>query len=366
MVSPKTLNNQIFGNALNLIPQLGPVGLGRLWRHFGSFESAWLTDANSYIDAGLNAKTISQIIAGKSKINPEQSFAELARRQIQVVTLDDPDYPPLLKEIAAHPPLLYIRGNPKALKTAGIGVVGTRKISPYGRQACEELVLGLIQNNLSIISGLAFGIDAEALTCCLREQGLPVAVLASDLNDTSISPRQNFKLAQEIIKTGCLVSEYPLGQTMQKQNFPIRNRIIAGLSLGTLVIEADQDSGSLITAKYALEQNREVFAVPGSIFSPVSRGTNQLIKQGAKLTASVQDILDELSIVPHAPIEMLAAEVSAEERRLLEILSREPQHIDELVRSLKQPAGKISASLTMLEMKGRIKHLGNAKYAKLR
>ncbi len=365
-MADKHLSNQIFGNALNLIPQLGAVGLGRLWRYFGNFESAWFADGNSYLESGLSAKTVSQIIAGKSKINPEQSFAELARRQIQLLTLDNSFYPPLLKEIVAHPPLLYIRGNPKVLKSAGIGVVGTRKISHYGRQACQELVLGLIQNNLSIISGLAFGIDAEALNCCLREQGVPIAVLASDLDNTSISPRQNFNLAQDIIQAGCLVSEYPLGQTIQKQNFPIRNRIIAGLSLGTLIIEADQDSGSLITAKYALEQNREVFAVPGPIFSPVSRGTNHLIKQGAKLTASVQDILDELNITPQTPVEMLAAEVSPAEQRLLEILSREPQHIDELVRSLKQPAGQISAQLTMLEMKGRIKHLGNAKYAKLR
>ena len=252
------------------------------------------------------------------------------------------------------------------LKKAGIGVVGTRKISHYGQQAAGELVLGLVQNNLTVISGLAYGVDAEALKACIKEGGIPVAVLASDLNDTSISPRTNFNLAQEIIKKGCLVSEIALGNPINKGNFPVRNRIISGLSLGTLVIEADQESGSLITAKFALEQNREVFAVPGPIFSPVSRGTNHLIKQGAKLVTAVQDILDELNIIPQTSTELLVAAVGPEEKQLLDFLGTEPQHIDDIVRIIGLPVAQVRSNLTMLEMKGRVKNIGGAKYLKIR
>jgi len=246
-----------------------------------------------------------------------------------------------------------------------VAVVGTRKITSYGQQACQELITGLVQNNLSIVSGLAFGVDAQALSVCVAEGGIPVAVLASDLDNSSISPRSNFQLAQKVVERGCLVSEYPLGMVVQKQNFPIRNRIISALSLGTLVIEADMESGSLITANFALEQNREVFAVPGSIFSQSSRGTNALIKKGAKLVARVNDILEEFDITSAnpAPIDLSA---TPQEQTVLDVLAKEPIHIDDLIKLLKLRPADLNSLLTMLEMKGRVKNLGGGKYAKVR
>ena len=360
------LETKIYANAFNLIPELGPVSLGKLFKYFSNLREAWFCDPYEYANVGLKAKTINEIIAIKNKINPEQSFAELTRRQIEVVLISEPEYPKLLKEIAAAPPILYVRGEKKVLNQLSLAVVGTRKISAYGQQVCEELVSQLVQNNLTIVSGLAFGIDAAALNTCMAQDGSPVAVLASDLDNTSISPRANFNLAQKIISSGCLVSEFPLGAAVQKQNFPIRNRIIAGLTAGTLVIEADTESGALITANFALEQNREVFAVPGSIFSPTSRGTNQLIKKGARLVTSAADILEELNITPGAVYETLTLEASAEEQAILNNLTRQPVHIDDLIKSVKLTAGVVNANLTLLEMKGRIKNLGGGQYAKIR
>ncbi len=359
------LPNRIFGNAFNLIPQLGATSLTRLLKYFGEFESAWFAEISVYKQAGLPDKLIRAIREKRPQINPEKSFAELTRRGIEVITISEPAFPPLLKEIVNAPPVLYVRGDSKALSHPGIGVVGTRKMTGYGKQACEEIVTGLVQNNLSVISGLAFGVDAVSLTATIAEGGIAVAVLASDLDNNNISPRANFHLAQKIIDHGCLVSEFPLGYVVIKQNFPIRNRIIAGLSLGTLVVEADLESGSLITANFALEQNREVFAIPGSIFSQTSRGTNALIKKGAKLVARVSDILEEFDLEAGNP-EPINFSATAQEQLLLDLLSAEPRHVDELIKSVNLTASQINANLTMLEMKGRIKNLGGGKYAKIR
>lgn len=360
------LDEKLFANACNLIPELGPVRLTQMLQYFGSWQKAWAAPASEYIDCGLPAKIISQIIARKNQINPEQAFAALAQRQIEIVLNVEPQYPQLLKEIATAPPMLYIRGNISALNTNTMAVVGTRKVTLYGQQVCEELVSGLVANNFSIVSGLAFGVDAYALQACISNDGIGIGVLASDLDNASISPRNNFQLAQKILQRGCLVSEYPLGSMVQKQNFPIRNRIISGLSFGTIVVEADIESGALITANYALEQNREVFAVPGSIFSPTSRGTNELIRKGAHMVSNIGHVLDELNIDTQIISETVNAPVSEEERLILDILTREPTHIEDLIRQIKLPAAVVSANLTLLEMKSRIKNLGTGRYVKIR
>jgi DNA processing protein len=367
IVNPMNLlDEKIYANALNIIPQLGPVSLAKLLNYFGSFTQAWQGKSSEYAKAGLPPKSVSEIIARKPKINPEQVFAELTRRSIETVLLSEKAYPAILKEISTAPPLLYVRGRQEVLNTATIAVVGTRKMTNYGRAVCEELVMGLVTNGITVVSGLAFGIDAVGLNCAVENSGKSVAVLASDLDNSSISPRSNFALAQKIMEAGCLVSEYPLGNSVQKQNFPIRNRIISGLSLGTLVVEADAESGALITANFALEQNREVFAIPGSIFSPVSRGTNELIKKGAKLVVSAFDILDELNLTASSvdlPVELETSEI---EGQILSSLTRDPIHIDDLIKTVKLSPGVVNANLTLLEMKGRIKNLGGAKYVKVR
>jgi DNA processing protein len=359
------LDEKIYANALNLIPVLGPVGLTKIFNHFGSWIRAWSADGSDYFRAGLSEKTISAIIADKQKIKPEQSFAELARRQIEIILSEEKSYSVLLKEIIPAPPILYVRGKKEILNSTTIAVVGTRKSTSYGSAACEEICLGLVHSGISLVSGLAFGIDAVALTTAVTNGSPAIAVLASDLDNTSISPKSNYNLAQKILENGVLISEYPLGMSVQKQNFPIRNRIISGLSLGTLVIEADTESGALITANYALEQNREVFAVPGSIFSPVSRGTNALIKKGAKLVTSAYDILDELNL-DSANIPLEHFEANEIESQILGNLSKEPISIDELIKTVKLTPSVVSANLTLLEMKGRIKNLGGAKYVKVR
>jgi DNA processing protein len=367
MSSPiNSLESKIFANAFNLIPEVGSVTLTKLLNHFNDWHQAWVAGAHEYFEAGLNHKTISQIIAKKSHIKPEQMFAELARRDIEAVLISEPEYPKLLKEIHAAPPLLYVRGNKSVLNKVSLAVVGTRKISSYGSMAAEEIVSGLVNSSVTIVSGLAFGIDAAALNAAVESDGSSIAVLASDLDNANISPRSNFNLAQKILDKGCLISEYPLGHPSAKQNFPIRNRIIAGLNLGTVVIEADEESGSLITANFALEQNREVFAVPGSIFSQVSRGTNALIKKGAKLVTSAADILDELNLIPQTILEPVNFDATDEEQTILTKLTKEPTHINDLIKSLKLNPSQVNANLTMLEMKGRVKNLGGAKYVKIR
>lgn len=366
MSTPDSETNKTFANALNLIPELGPIKLAKLLAFFGNFASAWTATKKEYLQISIDEKTINQIIAKKNDIDPKSSYEALKKAGIEMLLITDPDYPKLLLEIPNPPPILYFRGNKKCLSSQSIGVVGTRLISLYGKQACEEIVSALSQNGINIVSGLAFGVDAESLATALESGQTPVAVLASPIDNYSISPRANFNLAQKIISAGCLISEYPLGTSIQKQNFPIRNRIISGLSLGTLVIEADEESGSLITANYALEQGREVFAIPGSIFSRTSKGTNKLIQKGAKLVSSANDILEELNLDLTAIEVAEKFEETPEEQVLLQHLSREPIHINLIIQNINLPAGQVNATLTILEMKGRVKNLGGARYVRIR
>lgn len=363
---PTNQSEEIYGNALNLIPQIGPTSLALLKNQFGNFQSAWEAKRADYVAHGLNPKLAEIITTKKSEINPLAEYEKLARHGIEIILSGTVAYPSILAEIKAYPPILYVRGNKSALHASCIGVVGTRKFTPYGRAACEEITTGLINSGLTIVSGLAFGIDACTLDVATTNRASCVGVVASALDDDSLVPKSNFHLAQKVIECGCIISEYPLGASVQKQNFPIRNRIIAGLSLGTVIVEADLESGALITANYALEQNREVFAVPGSIFSQVSKGTNDLIKRGAKLVTSYVDVLEELNLDITAVEVPLDADVSDQEQEVLSTLTREPIHIDDLTRQIHKPASEIAAALAILEMKGRVRSLGGAKFAKIR
>jgi DNA processing protein len=358
--------DQIYANALNIIPELGPVKLTKLIKGFGSFEQAWLALPKDLQQINLDEKTIKIMEIKRPHIDPLEEFTKLKKNGITILLETNDNYPKFLKEISSPPPILYTRGNIKALNTLAIGVVGTRLISLYGKQVTIEIVTSLVQNNLSIVSGLAFGTDSEALNTCVNNKGTPIAVLASPIDNNSISPRANFNLAQKVIQTGCLISEYPLGAPVQKQNFPIRNRIISGLCAGVLVVEADIESGALITANYALEQNREVFAIPGSIFSPTSRGTNTLIQKGAKLVISTADILSELNLDAQTIEFEEQHEEDPAQQELLGYISREPKHLEDIIRESKMPAKQLMPLLTMLEMKGRIKNLGGGKYVKTR
>ncbi len=287
---------------------------------------------------------------------------KLDRYKVKALTCHDPNYPPRLKEIYDFPPVLYVRGTLLPEDEWGLAVVGTRRATVYGRQVTEEIVADLAQSKITIVSGLARGIDSVAHHAALEAGGRTIAVCACGLD--TVYPSENADLARRIIQQGALISEYPLGAKPRAENFPRRNRIMSGLSLGALVVEAGDTSGAMITAHLALEQNREVFAIPGSILSPASRGTNKLIQEGAKLVRDYRDILEELNLTAVAhQIEMKELLPASEtESLLLKQLGAEPVHIDEVCRVSGLPVSTVSSTLAMMELKGLVKQVGAMNY----
>lgn len=282
------------------------------------------------------------------------------------IKLKDKDYPKLLRQIADPPEQLYCRGDIKLLNTFCFGVVGTRKLTSYGREATEKIVSGLADSGMTIVSGLAMGIDAVAHQTALDNELPTVAVLGSTVQDNNIGPRVNFSLAMEILKNnGLLISEYKREADIYAFNFAVRDRIISGLSKGVLIVEGAEKSGSLITAQSAADQNRDVFAVPGSIFSFVSVGPNNLIKNGAKPVTSADDILEEYAKNPKLNLES-KGNISTKnpvEQKILDILDEKGElTADEIIYFSKSEVSKIIASLSMLELKNKIK-LKSGKYS---
>ena len=354
---------QLYFNAFNLIPQIGSVRFRKILNFFPDLESAWTASATDMEKCGLEQAVVSKIIEARANIDPEQEFALLSKQNIQLLTIKDGSYPKLLREIPNPPIVLYIKGGFQAADDLAVAVVGTRKFSAYGKQAVVELVRDLVRANITIVSGLALGIDAIAHRAAVEFHGRTIAVLACGLD--SIYPATNRMVGQQILESGgAIISELPLGAPPLKHHFPVRNRIISGLSLGTLVIEAAEDSGSLITARHALEQNRQVFAVPGSIFNPASIGPNNLLKMGAKPVTRAADILEELNL-EFVQEQLLAAEVigdNEDENKILGLLTREPLHIDFIVKNSGLSTGAVAAALTIMEMKGKVRNLGANQY----
>lgn len=338
--------------------------LSGLLKYFNSLESAWKADVFELKNAGIENNVLEELTELKRKFDPEKELENLEKQGIRVLTIKDEEYPKLLSEIFSPPWLLYIRGEIKKEDEFALSVVGTRKMTDYGKQVTEEIAYDLAKSGITIISGLASGIDTCAHKSSLEAGGRTIAVLGSGIDDKSIFPQSNLALASKIERLGAIISEYPPGYPSLRQNFPARNRIVAGLSLGVLVTEAPEDSGALITAKFALEQNREIFAVPGNIYSRNSFGPNNLVKMGAKPVTNFKDILDELSLnlaIDYKKAEEIIAE-TPEEAKLLEYLSREPMHIDILVQETGFEAGLVNSTLTVMEMKGKVKDLGGMNY----
>jgi DNA processing protein len=348
------------------IPGIGRVKVSHLLERFTTLENAWKASAGELKRAGLDSKTADTIVNLKSKISLDAEMDGLKQYKVKVLTCDSAAYPQRLKEIYDYPPVLYVRGNLLPEDECCLAVVGTRRATVYGRQVTEEIVSDLARNKVTIVSGLAKGIDSVAHRAALESGGRTIAVFACGLD--IVYPAENAKLAREVMEHGALMSEYPLGTRPKADNFPRRNRIMSGLSLGVLVVEAGEKSGALITANQALEQNREIFAVPGSILSPASRGTNHLIQEGAKLVRNHVDVLEELNLAIMAQQlemkELLPADET--ESLLLKQLSHEPTHIDELCRNSGLTAALVSSTLTMMELKGMVKHVGGMNYALLR
>ena len=336
--------------------------LAQIQHYFPGLEQAWKAPAGELKKAGLDQHTIATITASRTKINPDEEMAKLENLNVHALSYTAPEYPKMLKEIDDYPPLLYARGQFPLDDAYCLSVVGTRHSTMYGRQVTEDIVTYLARSGITIISGLAKGIDTIAHKSALNAGGRTIAVFACGLD--LVYPAENARLAHDIMEHGALVSEYPLGTRPKPDHFPRRNRIMSGMSLGIIVIEAGEHSGALITANQAVEQNREVFAVPGSILSTASKGTNRLIQEGAKLVRNAADILEELnlSIVTHH-LEMPACNPANEiEATLLQHLSAEPLHIDELCRRSRMPFSQVSSTLSMMELNGIVKQVGSMHY----
>ncbi len=346
----------------NLIPGIGRVKLTQLENYFGALEDAWKATPADLKQSGLDSSSIRAINLWRPKISLEAEMEKLDRYGVKVLTCHDADYPSRLKEIYDYPPLLYVRGSLLPEDEWCLAVVGTRRATVYGRQVAEEIVADLAQNRITIASGLARGIDSIAHHSALAAGGRSIAVFACGLD--IVYPSENANLARQIMQQGALISEYPLGTRPKAENFPRRNRIMSGISLGVLVVEADETSGAMITAHLALEQNREVFAIPGSILSPGSRGTNHLIQEGAKLVRDYTNILEELNLTAVArQLEMKEViPASDTESLLLKQLSAEPAHIDEVCRSSGLPVSTVSSTLAIMELKGLVKQVGAMNY----
>ncbi|HEV7215613.1 MAG TPA: DNA-processing protein DprA [Chloroflexota bacterium] len=353
--------------ALLRVSGLGPVKFGRLLEGFGSATGAWQAASSELRAAGLDARTIEALLAFRRGHDPLLGFARFAQHGIEAVTLLDAQYPPLLKEIYAPPPVLFLRGTVLPDDQLALAVVGTRGATAYGRLVTERFVAELVEHGVTIVSGLALGIDAVAHRAALQHGGRTIAVLGSGVD--TIYPSNHRGLADSILRNGALLSEYAPGTKPERDNFPARNRLIAGMTRGTLVVEAGEVSGALITVRMALEQNREVFAVPGNVTSAASVGTNALLRAGeAKLVARVEDILEELN--PGLVVEQLRLvdllPDNEMEAVLLRALSAEPLHVDDLSRATSLPVATVSSTLTMLELKGSVTHAGGMVYARAR
>jgi DNA processing protein len=348
----------------NLVKGIGPAKLQALLDYFGDLGAAWQATETQLQRIGLDRRAISALQEARATVDLDRYAARVAAAGIEVLTWQSERYPRLLREVAAPPPVLYVAGRLQEMDSWSVAVVGTRRLTPYGRQITRELVAGLARSNVTIVSGLARGIDGIAHKTALDVGGRTIAVLGSGL--ASIYPPEHRGMARQIVDNGqgAVISEYALDTPPDAKNFPPRNRIISGLSLGTIVVEAGERSGALITADFAAEQDREVFAVPGNINSHASRGPNRLIQQGAKLVSSVEDVLEELNLtmVTQQVAVQIALPESAEEAALLAHLSPQPVHVDELTRASGLTSAEVGSTLALMELKGMVQQVGGMKY----
>lgn len=346
--------------------EFGPAHINLLLRYFKKPSKIWKAKTDDLLKIGLSIKKVANFEKFRSSFNLKNYFEDLEKRKVGFVTYLDKDYPENLKEIDFCPVVLYYKGVLKPKETNLIAIVGARKMTSYGREVAEKFAKELAGFGITIVSGLARGIDTIAHKAALSVGGRTIAVLGNGLD--TIYPPENRSLALEIIKLGgAIISEYPLGYPALPINFANRNRIISGLSRSIVVVEGAKKSGTLLTATHAAEQGRTVFAIPGPITSPMSEAPLFLLKNGARIATSPQDILSDLNfeiIVDKKKIEKVFPE-NKEEEKIIEVLASEPMHLDELVRITGYATSKISARLTIMEMKGLVKNMGGGIYRKI-
>ena len=362
-----------FWMALTRIDGLGIRGCHKLIEHFGSPQAAYMASLTELESCGVPARVAQAIFAQEALKDAEKEVERVRKADCQLIAFDSENYPPLLKQIPDAPLLLYVRGDAKVLSQYAVAVVGSRRPSAYGSSVAHRLAHDLARRQLVVVSGLARGVDSAAHRGALEAQGKTVAVLGSGID--VIYPRENKRLADEIAKSGAVISEFPLGTGPTPENFPIRNRIISGLSLGVVIVEAAEYSGSLITARLALEQNREVFAVPGNITSAQSFGPNHLIKQGAKLVDQWMDVIEEfpsevrMQLLPPAEASegepmgaqaasLFEASLTPEQKAVFEVLRVDQAlFVDDIAIAAKVSSPKVLGALLELEMNGLIRQL---------
>lgn len=349
--------------ALHKFPGFGPTRMTRLMRRFSSMERAFNASASQLVEAGIEPKITNRFLQERIHIDPEALYQELETHGVQAIAYSSDLYPPLLKQIFDPPAVLYVRGTLPDPARPHLAVVGSRKATSYGLRAAEELVTDAARKGVVIVSGLAYGIDAAAHDACVQAEGTTIAVLASGVDESSVYPSQNRTLASRILATGgALVSEFPIGTHPLKHHFPVRNRIIAGLCEGTLVIEAGIKSGSLITARAATDMNRDVYAVPGSIYAKLSEGPNDLIRHGATPVLTSEDLFGTEGV----PEKNSDYEPSNDLERAIHLsLATEDLHLDEIIRRTQLPSQTVLSTLTIMEMKGALKDTGGQHYTRL-
>lgn len=349
--------------AFSRVPYIGPSRINRLTAHFGSLERAWHAPGPE-LRRVLDERSSESLLKVRTSFSPDDEMERLARDGIGVMSRGDAAYPALLAEIPAPPPVLYTLGALLPEDGTAVGIVGTRRMTTYGREMAQTLGRDLAAAGVTVVSGLARGVDGVAHEAALRAGGRTIAVLGSGVRN--IYPPEHRKLAAQIAEQGVVLSDFAPDTQPDGPNFPARNRIISGLSLGVVVVEAPERSGALITVDFAADQGRDVFVVPGNVLSSRSAGCNRLLRDGARAVRSAEDVLEDLNLVrrkEQAAVQQ-ALPLDDDERRVLAVLTAEPQHIDDVAALANLPIAQAGAVLLTLELKGNVRNAGAQHYAR--
>jgi DNA processing protein len=360
------IDSRMYWVGLNMVKGIGSVRFKALMDLFGDAETAWNASPEAWSDAGLSPKIVESFQRLRKGVSLDQIWNHIQSLGVDVLTWNTEGYPRRLKEIDQPPPVLYIRGSLIPEDEWTVAIVGTRRVTAYGRQVADEVATTLAQNGVTIVSGMARGVDSIAHQAAIQAGGRTIAVLGNGVD--LVYPPENRNLAAQIMDHGALISDYALGTKPDGVNFPPRNRIISGLSMAVIIVEAGETSGALITATFAAEQGRDVFAVPGNINAPQSKGANRLIRDGAQPLLSPQDVLEALNltmVTEHRAVRV-ALPSDPVEAHLFKILSQEPKHVDEIRTQANMPIETVSATLAMMELKGMVRQVGGMNYVAVR
>jgi DNA processing protein len=347
-----------------MVNGIGPARLDRLIARCGSVERAWHASLTDLAYAGIEPRWAEALFTTRKTVDLDAELDRAQRLGIQLIGREDPHYPAILQHIPSAPLMLYVRGELYPCDSLGVAIVGTRSPTHYGREATRRIASELARTGVTVVSGLAIGIDTVAHTAALDAGGRTIAVLPCGVD--LVYPERNRGLAARILESGALISEFPIGTRPLPQLFPVRNRLISGIARGVVVTEARMGSGALITVDYALEQGRDIFAVPGPIYSTTSEGPHQLIRNGAGLVTGAGDVLDALGVSDTGATREALAELPDEpiERALLGMVTREPCHIDRLCLESQLPIEQVSATLALLELKGFVRQVGPMEFVR--